>query len=93
MVRFLYSFMLIGRAVVAPPGAPQARVAALSAAFDRTMKDPGLKADLAKRKMPLNPTTGAQLQTFINNMNATPKAQLAEIRAVLRPPKSKKKKK
>ena len=36
---------------------------------------------------------GAQLQAFINNMNATPKALLAEIRAVLRPPKSKKKKK
>ena len=93
MVRFLYSFMLIGRAVVAPPGVPKARVAALSAAFDRTMKDPALKADLAKRKMPFNPSTGAQLQAFINNMNATPKAQLAEIRVMLQPPKSKKKKK
>lgn len=90
MVEFLYSFMLIGRAVLAPPGAPRAKVAALSAAFDQTMKDPGLKADLTKRKMPLNPTTGAQLQAFINKLNATPKAQLAEIRAVLRPPKSKK---
>jgi tripartite-type tricarboxylate transporter receptor subunit TctC len=93
MVRFLYSFMLIGRAVLAPPGTPQARVAALSAAFDRTMKDPAMKADLAKRKMPLNPTTGAELKAFISKLNATPKAQLAEIRAVLQPPKSKKKKK
>ncbi|MDA1326519.1 MAG: tripartite tricarboxylate transporter substrate-binding protein [Proteobacteria bacterium] len=93
MVEFLYSFMLIGRAVVAPPGAPRAHVAALSAAFDRTMEDKALKEDLAKRKMPLNPTTGAQLQAFINSMNATPKAQLAEIRAVLQPPKSKKTKK
>lgn len=93
MVEFLYSFMLIGRAVVAPPGAPRAHVAALSAAFDRTMEDKTFKEDLAKRKMSLNPTTGAQLQTFINNMNATPEAQLAEIRAVLQPPRSKKKKK
>jgi len=81
MVQFLYSFMLIGRAVLAPPGAPQARVAALSAAFDRTMKDPAMKADLAKRKMPLNPTTGAELKAFISKLNATPEAQLAEIRA------------
>ena len=93
MVEFLYSFMLIGRAITAPPGAPKARVAALATAFDRTMQDKAFEADLAKRKMPLNPSTGAELQAFINNMNATPKAQLAEIRAVLRPPKSKKKKK
>jgi len=92
MVRFLYSFMLIGRAILAPPGAPQARVAALTTAFDRTMKDPVLAADLVKRKLPLNPTTGAELQAFINNMNATPKARLAEIRAMLQPPKAKKKK-
>ena len=57
------------------------------------MQDKAFEADLAKRKMPLNPSTGAELQAFINNMNATPKAQVAEIRAVLRPPKSKKKKK
>ena len=91
MVEFLYSFMLIGRAVLAPPGAPQAKVAALSAAFDNTMKDKALEADLAKRKMPLHPSTGAELQAFINKMNATPKTQLAEIRAMLQPPKSKKK--
>ena len=65
----------------------------MATAFDRTMQDKAFEADLAKRKMPLNPSTGAELQAFINNMNATPKAQLAEIRAVLRPPKSKKKKK
>ena len=46
----------VGRSIMAPPGVPAPRVAALRAAFDATMKDPALLADAAKA----NATTTAR---------------------------------
>lgn len=91
MVRFLHTSMKLGRSVNAPPGVPMVRVEALRRAFDATMKDASFRKDLAKSKMPFDPTTGEDLQSFIKNIMATPPDVVAEIRTVLEPPKRKKK--
>jgi len=88
MVRFLHGSALIGRALVTPPGVPGAMVNGLRRAFDATMKDPGYKGDLAKRKMPLRPTTGEKLQAFIVKMAATDPSTLTELKALVNPSKA-----
>jgi len=92
MVGFLHTTMKLGRAVNTPPGVPMERVAALRKAFDATMKVSAFRKDLAKRKMPFNPATGAELQTLVEGAMATSPELVAQMRVLLKPPKRKKKK-
>ena len=73
----------VGRALLAPPKVPKDRVFALRRAFDATMKDPAFVADYTKRKLPLGPTKGEELQAFIEKVAQTPKSTIAEIKAAL----------
>lgn len=73
----------IGRPLVAPPGTPGARVAALRAAFVATMKDPAFQADARKRKLWTEWTTGEEVEKVVATMMATPKALITKTRAVL----------
>ena len=84
MVRFLHTTGLIGRALVVPPGVPADRVTALRRAFDATMKDPAFIDELKKRKMPLGPKTGEELQAFIESIAATPPAVLTALKTALK---------
>ena len=56
------SYTAIGIGYAAPPGLPPARVATLRRAFDATMKDERLLADIEKSKMELSTATGEHLQ-------------------------------
>ncbi len=83
MVKFLHITGLIGRALQAPPGVPADRVAALRAAFTATMKDPAFVAEIKKRKLPLNPSTGEEMQSFIEGVMGTSPKLIAELKAAL----------
>lgn len=83
MVRFFHLTGMIGRALHTPPDVPKARVTALRRAFDATMKDPDFIAEYKKRKLPLRPTTGEDLQAFINKVVQTPKSTIDELKAAL----------
>ncbi len=83
MVKFLHITGLIGRALHAPPGVPADRVAALRAAFTATMKDLAFVAEIKKRKLPLNPSTGAQMQSFIESVMGTSPKLIDELKAAL----------
>jgi tripartite-type tricarboxylate transporter receptor subunit TctC len=52
----------MGRPIVAPPGVPEARIAALRKAFDDTVADPRFVAEAAQRQMDLSPVGGPELQ-------------------------------
>jgi len=52
----------MGRPIVAPPGVPAPRIAALRKAFDDTVADPRFVAEAEQRKMDLSPIGGAELQ-------------------------------
>ena len=52
----------IGRSVVAPPGVPAERVAALRQAFMSAMRDPAVLDEVRKLKLELEPLDGAALQ-------------------------------
>ena len=55
----------IGRAVVAPPGLPPARVAELRRAFVETLHDPLLLRDVERAKLDLEPLPGEELQAAV----------------------------
>jgi tripartite-type tricarboxylate transporter receptor subunit TctC len=58
VLRFLSADTAISRTIVATPGIPAERIAALRRAFDATMKDPAFLADAAKTKMDITPMPG-----------------------------------
>ena len=65
---------VFGRPYVTPPGVPAERLAALRAAFDATMKDPGFLADMKKSRLDVSPASGAKVQELLRNMFTAPAA-------------------
>ena len=73
LLTFASSSAEIGRAFVAPPGVPADRIKALRDAFDATVKDPELLAEVAKAKLDFDPASGVELQKIVaNTANADP---------------------
>ena len=79
--RFISSAALIGRPIVAPPGVPADRVAALRKAFDMTMKDPDYLAEADKLKLELDPVSWQELQAVVEEISKTPPQIVALIKA------------
>lgn len=86
MVEVSHTSMKLGRSVNAPPGVPMARIEALRKAFDETMKDPAFEAAIRQAKMPFAPTSGPEIQAFIERIMSTPPELVAEIAKMLEPP-------
>ena len=66
-----------GRPFAVGPGVPHERYIALRDAFWKTMHDPKFLADTKKRKMPINPMKGEDVQKLIGEIYALPKDVLA----------------
>ncbi len=67
----------IGRPIVAPPGVPADRLAALRKAFDDTMKDPQFLAESQKVNQDVEPLSGAEVAAKLKQAYATPKEVIA----------------
>ena len=63
----------IGRSLVAEPGIPAERAAALRKAFMETMEDPEFVADMHKRNLEIEPLSGEEVQNIVAASVATPK--------------------
>lgn len=59
-----------GRPIVAPPGVPADRIAILRDAFDKSVKDPALLATAEKRRLEMDPASGAELETLSKEVMA-----------------------
>lgn len=68
----------LARPFVAPPEIPKARLEALRAAFDATMKDPAFLAAAAKMRLDVNPLAGADIQVLVKQLYDTPKDVVKE---------------
>jgi tripartite-type tricarboxylate transporter receptor subunit TctC len=55
----------MGRPLAAPPGVPPDRIAALRAAFDATLTDPGFMAEADKTQMEIDPLSGADIERLL----------------------------
>jgi tripartite-type tricarboxylate transporter receptor subunit TctC len=75
---------VVARATYMAPGVPDERVAAIRAAFMKTLADPDLKADAEKAKLELNPVSGEQFQASMAQILATPDPLKARLKAILK---------
>jgi tripartite-type tricarboxylate transporter receptor subunit TctC len=79
--RFISSSSMIGRPIVAPPGVPADRIAALRRAFAMTMKDPDFLAEAAKLRLDIDPVYAEELQAVVQQIAKTSPADVAVIKA------------
>jgi tripartite-type tricarboxylate transporter receptor subunit TctC len=56
--------MVAPSAIVATPGVPSDRVKILREAFSKTLGDADIMADVKKKKLELDPTSGEELKTL-----------------------------
>ena len=75
----------MGRPIFAPPGLPPAAVATLRKAFEETMRDPALKADADKMKLATDWLSGADTESLVRRLYATPRAVIDATKQILKP--------
>lgn len=68
LMEILFSRLAIGRPILTPPGIPQDRLQLLSAAFDKTMKDPAFLAETGKLGLEVDPIGGAEVEKLIKKI-------------------------
>jgi len=73
IIEFIAAGSAIGRALIAAPGVPADRIAALRVAFDKLVVDPAFIKDAAKRTADLEPADGATVQGYSNAIAKAPK--------------------
>lgn len=56
-----------------PPDAPDDLLSAWLAAFDKAVNDPGYLADATRRLQKIEPRSGAEVQSLVARLYATPK--------------------
>jgi tripartite-type tricarboxylate transporter receptor subunit TctC len=72
-----------GRPFFLPPNVPAARLDALRRAFDATMKDPAYRAEADKLKIEVDPLSGEQVATLVEQVSRTPTDTVARVRAAM----------
>lgn len=68
IVNFIASLGPIGRGLALPPGAPKALSVALRKSFDALVIDPTFIAAATKRKLKIEPKSGAEVQAIVNEV-------------------------
>ncbi len=83
VVRLMTAHNELGRPYVVSPSVPSDRIDTLRRAFDQTMADPELRAEVAKLRMPLSPRTAAQALRIVEDIYSTPDVVVAAARKVM----------
>ncbi len=85
--RRVFQFFANGNAVgwlmMAPPGVPKARLAAMQKAFDATMNDAGYKTKIKARKLDIGPKNAAAVTRLINDTLAVSPQLLVKIKKAI----------
>jgi len=81
------AFASINRPFAVSPAVPADRVAMLRQAFADTMKDPQFVAEAQRMNADLSPTTGEQLEAFVNEALSFPPEIVELLKEALREPK------
>jgi tripartite-type tricarboxylate transporter receptor subunit TctC len=71
---------VFGRPYIAPPGVPQARLAALQKAFMATMDDPEYQAEVKKSRLDHDPASGERVRKLISDIFEAPEAAQKKAR-------------
>ena len=83
LLEFLSASVAIARPLIASPGAPPDRIAALRKAFDEAIRSPELLADTAKMDMDISPLDGEKSQRVSDAIVNAPPAVVARAKAIM----------
>ena len=83
LMAFYVSSEQIGRAFIAPPETPADRIAVLRKAYDETMHDPQLLAEIEQSHSEFSPLSGDKLQRLVAATADVPAAIVARIRDII----------
>jgi tripartite-type tricarboxylate transporter receptor subunit TctC len=72
-----------GRFMLVTPGTPPDRVKMLREAYAKAMKDPELIAEAKKGRMDMDPTTGEEIQTLLNDVMDQPPEVIERMKKIL----------
>jgi tripartite-type tricarboxylate transporter receptor subunit TctC len=81
--RFVLNAQTLGRPFAAPPGIPADRAEALRKAFDATMADPALLAEMKAKKLDVDHIPWQNIETLLKDLYATPKDVVEETRSII----------
>ncbi len=81
---FISAGSAIGRALIAPPGIPDDRLAALRTAFDAMVRDKDFLADAEKRSLYIEPSPGTAVQEESDAIAKTPKDLVERVGKVFK---------
>jgi tripartite-type tricarboxylate transporter receptor subunit TctC len=84
ILEFFLSRAAFGRPLVAPPGVPKDRLAALQKAFLDTMADPTFMAEASKLGLTVDPISGAELAALVDKAYRTPEASVRALAELLK---------
>ncbi len=79
----IHSPRILVRPFVLPPGTPKEQVGILRRAFQETLRDRELLADIEKAKFYLDPVTGEELERTVNGMFKIDPAILGKLKGIL----------
>jgi tripartite-type tricarboxylate transporter receptor subunit TctC len=82
-LKLVLSTQEFGRPYMVAEGVPDAVVAVLRAAFDETLKDAAFRGEAEKRHLDLDPATGAEIETVVDDIYKTPAPVVERVRKIL----------
>jgi tripartite-type tricarboxylate transporter receptor subunit TctC len=80
----IFGMQALGRFYVSPPAVPTDRRDALRSALWAAMNDPQFRADAAKTQIDINPSSGADVETFIARVSSSSPAVIERSKRALR---------
>ena len=84
LLRLILARQTTGRPIVAPPAAPEARVAILRRAFMETMTDATFVAQATHAQMEIEAVSGQEVQELVKDAYAAPQALVERAKKALR---------
>lgn len=83
IARFMTFAAMISRPLAAPPNVPPDRVQILRRAFNATLEDADFRAQAKKAGFNINPMSGEDVQTAVEEVMSSPKETIAAARQML----------
>ena len=83
VMHVIYGTHALGRPLVAPHGVPAAQVKTLREGFNATMNDAAFLAEAQKAQMPIDPSTGEEVEKVVAMFSAYPTATYERAKKIL----------
>jgi tripartite-type tricarboxylate transporter receptor subunit TctC len=83
VLSLMYSQGVFSRPYIVPPGIPPERLAVLRKAFMDAVRDPATTADAARVRVPIDATSGEEVQALVTKTYATPPAVVERLKKAI----------